>query len=205
MLRVLLAVVFSIIIVGCAAPFVFNQPAKSNSIPDVESGKAQVVFLRPSNGVMGAFAAIVFDVTKGGDEIIGVAPAESKFVVNLEPGTHRLFSTNGLQGHMMDMNVVSGKRYYVLVRPIYGNGFQLTPLKHDATLDLSQVSAEFPLWKSKTKMVETSEGANQWYVKFKDNISKAKEKAVAEWNEKNDSQRAQLTLTPEDAEKSNSN
>lgn len=203
MLKVLLTIAFSTIITGCAAPFVFNQPAQSNLTPDINSEKAQVVFLRPSKGVMGAFAAIVFDITKENDEIIGVAPAESKFVVNLEPGMHRLFSTNGLQGHIMDMNVAPGKRYYVLVRPIYGNGFQLTPLKHDATLDLSQSAPEFSLWKSKTTMVEKSEGADQWHLKFKENNKKIKEKAILEWNEKNDSQRAQLTLTPEDAEKNN--
>ncbi|MDO8344142.1 MAG: hypothetical protein Q7T48_13150 [Cellvibrio sp.] len=203
MLRIILACVLSFAVAGCVTTFVFNQPAEINTVQDVSIDKAQVVFLRPSKGVMGAFAAIVFDITKSNNEIIGVAPAESKFVVNLTPGEHRLFATNGLQGHIMDMKVESGKRYYVLVRPIYGNGFQLTPLKHNAAFDLSQKSPEFPLWKSQPVMVEKAAGADEWYAKFKDNVDKVKLSAIKVWNEKSDEQRAQLTLLPDDAEKNN--
>jgi len=200
MLRIMMMLVLSLTVVGCATPFVFNQPAAVNTIQGIDKDSAQVVFLRPSKGVMGAFAAIVFDITKENNEIIGVAPAESKFVINLTPGEHRLFATNGLQGHIMDMKVEAGKRYYVLVRPIYGNAFQLTPLKHNAALDLSQKSAEFPVWKSQTAMVEKAAGADQWYAKFKDNIEKVKASAIKVWDEKSAEQRAQLTLLPEDAE-----
>lgn len=100
----------------------------------------------------------------------------------------------------MEMKVEAGKRYYVLVRPIYGNAFQLSPLKHD-TRDLSQNSPEFPQWKSQPAMVEKASGADQWYAKFKDNVEKVKAKAITVWDEKNATQRAELTLLPEDAEK----
>lgn len=200
-MKKIIALLFTLTVLSGCATYQFFQVTDDLTIPDVVNDKAQIVFLRPSGGVMGALHAVIFDVTDEKQEILGVAPAKSKFVLNLVPGKHRLFSTNGLQGHIMEMDVLAGKRYFVLVRPIYGNGFQLRPLKPSASDEFGQNNTKFPSWVSETKVAMMADDIHQWYMKFEKNISKIKVKADKVWAEKTDIQRAKLTLASDDFER----
>ena len=185
---------------GCAVKqYQFIAESTPAKISEPSQEMAQVVFLRPSKGVMGAFNSIIIDVTQPEHKILGVAPAISKFAVDVKPGKHTLFSTHGLQGHVMNMEVEAGKRYYVLVRPIYGNGFQLRPIKHDTNNEFGFNNPEFDNWVTDTKLVSKGLGAEEWYTDFNEKNLKLLAKAQKVWDEKNDEQRFQLTLLPEDA------
>lgn len=188
------------LVAGCVTPPPLSRPAPANTVARPQADMAQVVFLRPS-GVMGPVPAFVFEITDQGKTIIGVAQSESKFVVDMASGRHRLLSTNGMPGHIMEANLAAGKRYYVVIRPIYAHGFQLRPMKHDVEGEFSLENPELEVWKSKTAVVVTTPAADQWYESYRKTIDELEAKAVQVWNEKDDAQRAQLTLLPEDAEK----
>ena len=200
-------IVFSalmLLLTGCAIKqYEFNNPnqAKAAAIAEPNSETAQIVFLRPSRGVMGGFNSVIIDVSSDDHNILGVAPAISKFAVNMAPGKHTLFSTHGLQGHVMEMEVEAGKRYYVLVRPIYGNGFQLRPIKHDTDNEFGFNNPKFDKWVADTALVSLGTGAQQWYTDFNEKNQKILAKARKVWSEKNDEQKFQLTLLPEDSAK----
>ncbi|MFL0804305.1 MAG: DUF2846 domain-containing protein [Agarilytica sp.] len=196
-----IALLFAFAMLSGCTTYDFYRVSDDQVIPGLVADKAQVIFLRPSGGVMGGLHAVIFDVTDEKQEIVGVAPAKSKFAMNLTPGKHRLLSTNGLQGHIMELNVLAGKRYFVLVRPIYGNGFQLRPLKPSADDEFGQNNAKFPSWVSETKMAVVADDIHQWHAKFAKNINKVQVRADKVWDEKNDSQRSQLSLSRDDFEK----
>lgn len=195
-------VAVALLLFGCATgkQYIFTTPSPINDVSKPTDNMAQVVFLRPSKGVMGILSAFVLDVTDGENSVIGVTPAKSKFVVNMKPGEHRLFSTQGMQGHIMELNVEAGERYYVLVRPIYGNGFQLRPLKRITDNEFGQNNTKFKGWLSDTKLVGKGQGADEWYADSFKSINKIIAKAEKVWSEKSMEQKAQLTLIPSDSQ-----
>ena len=187
---------------GCVSSLDLTKVANNQAIPDPLSDKAQIVFLRPSGGNYGAFSAVVFDITGTKPEIIGAAPSWSKFIANMSPGKRRLLATlQGGQGHVMEVNVDSGRRYFVLVRTIWGQGFQLRPLRQNSENDYSQSNPDFPGWLSKTELVQmTSKEVREWETKSEKLIVETLSKAEEVWEKKSDSQHAQLTLSNTDSE-----
>ena len=195
---VLLTLVLSMLS-GCITTYQFVEPQTSYDVEGIKPNMAQIIFLRPSKGVMGAFNAVVFDITGEQRNLIGVAPAKSKFAIDIAPGDYKFLSANGLPAHVMDLSVESGKQYYVLVRPIYGNGFQLRPIKHGIGGEFDFKNPKFESWKTTTKVAVKAPGADEWYEKFASQIDKTQMKALEVWSEKDDAQRLLLTLLPEDA------
>ncbi|WP_444959428.1 hypothetical protein [Microbulbifer sp. VVAC002] len=126
---VVLALIFGL--AGCVQQYVFNHESSSQIVEEPQSDKAQIIFLRPSAGVFAGFNALVFDITDDNDQIVGVASAKSKFLINVDPGTYTFMATEGIKGHVMQATVEPGQRYYIVVRPIYGQGFQLRPMKNN--------------------------------------------------------------------------
>lgn len=200
MKNILAAILLFSTLLGCATTYQFVEPQTSYELKNIEPGMAQVVFLRPSKGVMGAFQSVIFDITDGERKMLGVAPAKSKFAVDLEPGSYQFLSANGLPAHVMALNIEAEKRYYVVVRPIYGNGLQLRPVKRGIEGEFSFDNPEFKRWISATKVSVMASGADDWHTKFTDTIDKTQEKALKIWAEKDDSQRLLLTVMPSDAE-----
>lgn len=185
---------------GCAT-YTFFNPSSLTAIPPVPANKAQVVFLRPAGGFTGGLHSVIFDITDGKQEVIGVVPATSKFVLDMEPKQYRLMASDGLQGNVSEFNLQANKRYYVLVRPLFSRAFQLRPLTHNSASDYSQLHPEFEDWKADTAFVEPAADVEEWHTKFRDNLEKVQAKAEADWQAKTDEQRRELTLVPEDAEK----
>ena len=126
----------------------------------------------------------------------------SKEILLLEPGKHRLASFQVLTNmHFLDVDVEAGKRYYVLVRFIYGVGFQLRPIRLSGTSDYRMDGPDYPKWQSTTRYVEKAPGGDDYFAipKLVKRGDKAYAKAVIEWQKKTDVERAELTLTPADA------
>jgi hypothetical protein len=199
MIRLTVLTLCLTIVVGCATgkQYTFKSDINETDVVELAKDQAQVIFLRPST-TMKIFHSVIFDVTSEDKTIIGASTAESKLVVNFEPGKHRLFATNGLQGHIMEMDVEAGQRYYVLVRPIWGNGFQLRPLKHNTDNEFGQNNEKFAQWLTTTP-IKKEPGVEEWYTDFKQSIDKIQRDAEAVWREKSAEQRVQLTLLPHDA------
>jgi hypothetical protein len=162
--------------------------------------KAQVIFLEPINSVQGFFPVGLFDVNDSGRTLLAITGARSKAAVLLAPGRHRLMANNsGMVAHFLDANVEAGKRYYVLVRFIYGRGFQLRPLRTSGPSDYTILHKDYPSWVSTTRYVEMTREGVEHFDKIKAAVDKSQAEGWKTWLEKTDQERAELTLNPQDA------
>lgn len=171
-------------------------------LPAPLADKAQVVFLEPINKIQGLFPVGIFELNGDQRTLIGVTGALSKSVLYFEPGKHRLMSTNVMaKVHFLDATLEAGKRYYVLVRFVYNEGFQLRPIRPTATSDFNLLGADYQKWQSATRYVEKTPAGDEYFAApdTVKKIDKQYAKAVIAWNKRTDAERAELTLTPADA------
>lgn len=188
---------------GCASapppPPHFTEAAVQ-TLPSPPADKAQIVFLEPINSIQGMFPVGLFEVTGDSKTHLATTGSHTKAIVNLPPGHHLLMAAqSGIRAHFMEANVAAGKRYYVLVRFIYGNGFQLRPVRTDDSSDYSVKNKDFPTWMSSTRIVEMTPESVQTFEKLKPYVDKVQTEGWKTWNEKTPAQRAELTLNPADA------
>lgn len=162
--------------------------------------KAQVIFLEPINSIQGIVPVGLFDVNDSGRTLLAITGAHSKAAVLLTPGHHRLMANHsGMIAHYLDANVEAGKRYYVLVRFIYGRGFQLRPLRTSGPSDYTILHKDYPSWVSNTRYVEMTREGVEHFERFKVDVDKSQAEGWKTWLEKTDQERAELTLNPQDA------
>jgi hypothetical protein len=197
---VLLSVLLSTLI-GCATgPKVpFFVEASNQTLAPPPSDKAQIVFLEPFNSIGSNIPVGIFDVTGGGRTMIGATTAHSKIAVLFTPGHHLLVDNPGGNAHYLDVNVEAGKRYYVLMRFIYGNGFQMRPLRPSGSSDYTVLNKSFPAWISESQFVEKTASTDSFYERFKDSMIKTEAESWKSWLNKTPQEREELTLNPQDA------
>lgn len=187
---------------GCATappqPLLFvNAPAAKLAAPPAD--KAQVIFLMPKNLFVDSAVVGLYDVQDNARTLMAMVPSYGKSVQLLAPGHHRLMSHFGAHTYIMDADLVAGKRYYVLLRFIYANGFQLRPIRATGPSDYSTQNKDFAGWVSATHFVEKSPEADTWYAAYKQQVDAAQAKGLADWNMKTPQQQAELTLNAVDA------
>jgi len=174
------------------------------SLPAVPADKAQIVFVDPANGIANAFPPAVYDVTPGQPRAFLVKMgAHVNAPTVIEPGHHLLMVRTGVVTQFLDATIEAGHRYYVLVRFIYGHGFQLRPLQPGlpATSEYSTANPKFKDWLGdaewRTHSDEYPQGTDP--AKFASRLDEHQAAGLAEWNAKSPEQKAELTLTPADA------
>lgn len=187
---------------GCATepvkPFIVES-ARQNLLPP-PADKAQIVFLEPINAIQGLVPVGLYDVKDDGRALLAITGAQSKAAVLLTPGHHRLMANHsGMIAHFLDANVEAGKRYYVLVRFIYGRGFQLRPLRNSGPSDYTIQNKNFPSWISSTRFVEMTGDGEGYFEKIRAAVSKTEAEGWKAWQEKSEEERKELTLNPQDA------
>lgn len=170
------------------------------SLPPPPADKAQIVFLEPINGIQGLFPVGIFEIEGDNRSLLATTGAHSKVALLFTPGHHVLMANHsGMIAHFLDVNVEAGKRYYVLVRFIYGKGFQLRPIRATGPSDYNATSKDFPAWVSGTRFVEqTPEGLAYW-ERSQAAVIKSQTKGWTKWLEKSQTERDELTLTPADS------
>jgi len=186
---------------GCAtAPKLVNDQV-SQIVKAVPAEKSQLIFLNPSNSIAGAFFSEVYSLEGSQRELLGMAGSKMKIVVDVEPGDHMFMARTGLRSHFMKaQGLEAGKRYYVLMRFIYGAGMQLRPIRNGGGSDYSSSNTDFESWKSSTKIVELLPTSKKYVEEnFKKYVEESYKKYWQEWQEKSDVQRVELTLTAKDA------
>jgi hypothetical protein len=120
--------------------------------------------------------------------------------VLLEPGHHLLMANHsGMKAHFLDVNVEAGKRYYVLLRFIYANGFQMRPLRPAGDSDYTIKNKDFPTWISGTRFVDKTPYSDEFFAENKESVDKSQAKGWKSWLEKTPDERAELTLAAQDA------
>jgi hypothetical protein len=129
---------------------------------------------------------------------MGMLGSKMKLVQNVDPGEHLLMSM-GMVAHFMDADVEAGKRYYVLLRFLYGRGFQLRPIRNSGGSEFSVTNPKFNSWLMDCSIVEKTADADSWYAKYKDQVDKTQAHYLVEWQGKSSNQRDELTLRKEDA------
>lgn len=202
--NVYLFLIIIIFLGGCATEppkpqFVISQDQSLQSPP---ADKAQVVFLQPINKIQGLYPVGIFEIEGEQRTHLATTGAYSKVALLFTPGKHILMANHsGMISHFLEANVEAGKRYYVLVRFIYGNGFQLRPLRATAASDYSVVSKDFPKWVSETKFVEKTTDSDLMFQNAKAAVDKTQAKGWSVWLAKTPQERAELTLNKEDAVK----
>jgi len=187
---------------GCAsepvAPHFVDTAVQT--LPAPPADKAQVVFLEPINSIQGMFPVALFELNGQDRTHLATTGSHTKVALNFTPGHHLLMAVQpGIRAHFLEMNVEAGKRYYVLERFIYGNGFQLRPLRTDNSSDYSTKNKDFASWNTETRFVEKTPVSDAHYVQYKDALAKTQAEGWAVWEKKTAEQRAELTLNPADA------
>lgn len=182
---------------------VLASKAQSQSLPDPDETQAQIVFLRPSDKVGSAKYpySVIYNVSGGQDEAIAVTEPNSKTFAFFEPGRHLLLSSDGISSHILEAFLLAGKRYYVVVRPMYQQGYQLRPVSHASYGEFTQTNPEFSSWLNKTSLVEPTSGLVSWQKKYRRALELQKQRATEKWQAHTANTRAQLTLLEEYAEK----
>lgn len=160
--------------------------------------QAQLVFVEPINKIQGLFPVPLFELVDEKRTLLGVSWYKGKTVVLLPPGKHLLYAG---PNHIMEANVEAGKRYYVLLRFIYANGFQMRPLRTSGSSEYSITSPNFPKWMKETRWVEKTPEADVMFAdpKTSEYLDTAMRTAIVNWQAKSAAEAAELTLTPADA------
>lgn len=204
MIRLTLALAALLAVAGCASepppPPQFVESA-SQTLPPPPADKAQIVFLEPINSIQGMFPVGIFEVEGDAKRtLLATTGAHSKAIVNLAPGQHMLMANPSGIAHFMDAKVEAGKRYYVLLRFIYANGFQMRPLRPEGPSDYTVKNKDFPEWISSTRFVTKTAYSDTFFSeKQKDAVAKSQAAGWKAWQEKTAQERAELTLNPQDA------
>lgn len=176
-----------------------SAPTASPVLADVappSADTAQVVFLKPAN--MGGDPVGIFDVDASGRRYLGGLPRQSRIAVELAPGRHRLMSYYGKHAHFLDADLEAGKRYFVVLRYIYGQGFQLRPIRPSAAHWTAE-HPKFAIWLAETSVQEPRKNAERWFIERRPMVQRAQDEAQVLWERKSDGQRDELTLRPDDA------
>ncbi|MEP6501966.1 MAG: hypothetical protein ABJD97_01440 [Betaproteobacteria bacterium] len=186
---------------GCAAgpppaPFFVDSAATLTPPP---ADKAQIVFLEPINAIQGAFPTGVYEIRGTERTLLAELASHTKSVQMVAPGHHVYMSSQGGTAHIMEADVVAGKRYYVLMRFIYANGMQLRPIRPTGPSDFAATNKDFAEWVSITRFVDKTAAADAHDQKFAETFAKAQADGLADWQKKTAAQRAELTLNAEDA------
>lgn len=171
----------------------------ADQAPTPETGKALVVFLRPSF-YGGAIASTVYDAPDGGDTFLGALSHKDKLAVQMEPGVHR-FMVIAENADFLDATLEAGKTYYVLIkaRPgVWKARFSLIPVHARADAEYSLQGAEFKEWDAATSFVEKTPAAEAWYAEHKASVDEKKADYLQKWNRMAAEDRAPLVLHAED-------
>lgn len=126
-------------------------------------------------------------------------PEKSKLVVEMEPGKHLFMAHTGAMTHFMTADVAAGQRYYVLVRFIYGMGFQLRPIRNGGASDYSSLNPDFQEWVRDTAIAPSSSQRANRYVRQEEKVAKHREAGWQAWLRKTDAERAELGLNEDDS------
>jgi hypothetical protein len=192
----------AIVLAGCAsgpppAPLFTDSSAPLTPAP---ADKAQIVFLDPINAIQGAFPVGLYEVNGSERTLLAELASHTKSVQLVTPG-HHVFASNpgGGSAHILEADVVAGKRYYVLLRFIYAQGMQLRPIRPTGPSDFSVANKDFPEWVSITRFVEKTAAADEYDRKSSISFANAQADGLADWKKKTPAQRAELTLNAGDA------
>jgi hypothetical protein len=169
-------------------------------LPPVPEDKAQIIFVKPGGGMWASWPVGVLEIVGEQRQLVGVLGQKERVAYEVSPGKHRFMShITPAVVHFLDAEVEAGKRYVVLVRFIYGNGFQLRPIRPGEGGDFSTSNPEFAQWLSDTDAASPKHPKVRWYQRKDKKAAEHQAKYQVTWDRKTDAERAELTLGLQDA------
>ena len=169
-------------------------------LPPVPADKAQIIFVKPGGGMWAGLPVGVLEIVGEKRELIAVLSQSERVAYDVSPGKHRFMAhINPAVVHFLDADVEAGKRYVVLVRFIYGNGFQLRPIRPGEQGDYSTGNPDFAEWLSDTDAASPKHPKVRWYERKDEKVAKHQAKYQPLWDGKTQAERNELTLQVQDA------
>jgi hypothetical protein len=175
-------------------------PVVLADIPPPPADKAQIVFLKPTRGVFGALIPGIYAMDGDTRQLLGVLDKQSRIAVEVAPGRHRFMANMGAFAHFLDADVEAGKRYFVLARFVYAQGYQLRPVRPGTVGDFDAGQPAFREALASTAIREVPAKTLAWFAKHDArSIAKAQAKGEETWARKTDAERAELMLRAADS------
>ena len=150
-----------------------------------QSGKAMVVFMRPSN-FGGAIQSTIYD----GKKYISTVSAGTRAAYQADPGEH-MFMVIGESADFMKATLDVGKTYYAIVAARFGvwkARFSFKPVRR--TESKEQIDG----WLGSTKLMEANEEGLQWAKQQESDIADKWLSYVDKWKAKDQAARDAQTL-----------
>lgn len=132
------------------------------------SGKAAVVFLRPSAS---GYTASIFELKKDTHVFAGHVPAFKKLLYLADPGTTR-FMVSGQGADFLDATLEAGRTYSVLVMP-GAAGFKFKPA--------TKADTNFQRWFSDAAWVQVGPEAEAWAKSHAAQIATRRRVTMPRW------------------------
>ncbi|AFU98575.1 hypothetical protein [Simiduia agarivorans] len=186
------------VLVGCAGTNPM-QVASNQEVVAAPADKAQVVFMR-SSFLGHVISASLYDVTGGKTDFIGIIENDTKVVYDVAPGNYQ-FMVVSEAADFMNAELVAGKTYYAMVTPRMGAWkarFSLQPVRADGSTDFNTADKNFAQWQEKTKRVEMSDAARQWFEKNRASVVEKQEDYLPVFAKKDADDVKARTLLPSD-------
>jgi hypothetical protein len=177
-----------------------DMQAARDKTPTPASGKALVVFIRPSE--LGPIVqSEVFELSgpKKDPSLIAIVSAGTKYAYQADSGDH-VFMVQSEGADFALAHLAAGKTYYILIQPIFGiwqARFLLEPI-HKAQAKYSMQSPEFTYWITSTEFVEQKPSAQEWFQKHRDAVVTKEQGYWNSWVDSDPGYIAQHTLTADD-------
>lgn len=192
-----LVLLAAMIFVGCAGPSsLMKEVPEGEAIVSPATGKAMVIFMRPS-GIGFGVQAKVLDVTSETDPImVGYVGAKTRVAYETDPGEKLFMAMGGENTPFMKGQLEADSTYYAKVSPLMGflyARFTMTPLRSDDT-----DSPDFRKWLNATTLYGNTEDSYSWMTENKEKILEKRARKLPKWMEKDQEDRDKLTLNPED-------
>lgn len=197
--RILLGAVV-VVLSGCGTPQLpMYDVAPTIVLSAPPADMAQVIFIAPKNMTAAISGTTIHDIGANGRTMLAVLGSQQQSIQLVKPG-HHVFMANLLKNsHIMEANVQAGKRYYVVLRMIYGNGYQLRPARVNGPAEFSPTGPKFASWVSGSPFIEKKRDTADWLELNKKHLDEQYATAWDVWQKKSPEQRAELTLNREDA------
>jgi len=175
------------------------QPAVQQQAPQLESGKAMLVIMRPSY-YGGAIASSVYDISGDQTKLIGVLGPKDKIAYQVEPGQHR-FMVVAENADFMEATLDAGKTYYAVVRArpgVWKARFSLLPIRTTSGDQYNLQDPEFQKWNTASEWVERTERADAWFADHHASIEEKRSDYLVKWERMAPNDKAEQVLHAED-------
>ena len=177
-----LLLLMMLVVSGCAGPISHMREAPASGPLVPPSGKAVVVFMRPSS--LGfAIASSVYELRGDGDRFVGIVPAKRKVSYVADPGSTR-FMVVSEAADFMAAELEAGKTYYALVTPRMGMWKARFSLRPVTAADVAE--GRLAEWDADCAHIENTPSSQAWAKDNWADIQAKKLEYLQKWEPRTD-------------------